>query len=170
MKVAITDACIFIDMYDLGLTSRFFGLALEVHTSLDVFNELYPEQKEILKAFQSVGKLTVHNIPEEDREAIHREAYPNTLSGSDKTVLYLAAKLEAMVLSSDKRVRHNAKIRTIEYHGMFWIFDKLVEASLISHMEASDKLKSLITTNIIYQNNATLLVEMNTRLKKWQKR
>ena len=169
MKIAITDACIFIDIFDLKLTSRLFGLKVEIHTSLDVFNELYPEQREVLNAYMSVGSLIVHNILEADRISIYKEGFPNTLSESDKTVLYLAAKLEAMVLSSDKRVRYNAKIRSIEYHGMFWIFDKLVESSLISHKDASEKLKTLIMTNVIYQNNEELLTEMNNRLKKWQK-
>jgi hypothetical protein len=62
MKVAITDACIFIDLIELRLTSQFFGLQIETHTSLDVYNELYPEQQELLKAYQSIGKLIIHNI------------------------------------------------------------------------------------------------------------
>ena len=62
MKLAITDACIFIDFIELRLTSEFFKLPIEIHTSLDVYNELYPEQKEILKAYSSVGKLIIHNL------------------------------------------------------------------------------------------------------------
>ena len=45
MKIAITDACIFIDLIELRLTSQFFRLQLEIHTSLDVYNELYPEHR-----------------------------------------------------------------------------------------------------------------------------
>ena len=41
MKLAITDACIFIDICDLEITQPFFALDLEIHTSVDVFNELY---------------------------------------------------------------------------------------------------------------------------------
>jgi hypothetical protein len=59
MKIAITDACIFIDIIELQLSSQFFGLKIEIHTSLDVFNELYIEQQELLKAYQSVGKLII---------------------------------------------------------------------------------------------------------------
>lgn len=33
MKLAITDACIFIDLYDLQLTAQFFNLDIEIHTS-----------------------------------------------------------------------------------------------------------------------------------------
>src|ERR1700761_1212585 len=104
MKIAITDACIFIDLYELDLIATFFSLTLELHTSLDVFNELYPTQRQILQAFQSVGKLSVHNITMEDRQRILAGVYPKALSENDKTVLYLAEKLGAMVLSSDKAV------------------------------------------------------------------
>ena len=44
MKIAVTDACIFIDLCEVELTAPFFALHMEVHTSLDVFNEIYPEQ------------------------------------------------------------------------------------------------------------------------------
>ena len=169
MKIAITDACIFIDLYELTLTNQLFGLNLEVHTSLDVFNELYPQQKELLKAFQSVGKLIVHNISGDERVEIAQQSYPKSLSNSDKTVLFLAQKHVAIVLSSDKQVRYNAKIRAIEYHGMFWIFDNLLKAGLITKAEAIEKLKLLIEKNIVYQNNAELLHEMNKRITTWSK-
>jgi len=125
MRIAITDACIFIDIYDLQLTSKFFGLELDIHTSIDVFNELYEEQKEMLRAFQSVGKLTLHSISGEDRITISSKNYPRSLSDNDKTVLFLSEKIDAMILSSDKAVRAHAKKICVEYHGMLWIFDKL---------------------------------------------
>jgi hypothetical protein len=36
MKVVVTDACIFIDVIELQLTSRFFNLDVEIHTTADV--------------------------------------------------------------------------------------------------------------------------------------
>ena len=167
MKIAITDACIFIDLYELDLITIFFSLPLEIHTSLDVFNELYPSQRKLLAAFQSVRKLSVHNITMADRQQILAGTYPKGLSDNDKTVLYLAEKLGAMVLSSDKAVRAHAKKKSIEYHGMLWVFDRLVEVSAIKHAEASVKLKQLILTNIVYQNNTELVAEMSHRLKVW---
>ena len=125
MKIAITDACIFIDLYDLQLTAQFFSLNLEIHTN----------QQQMLAAFQSVGKLTAHNIKEADKKEIQAKSYSKALSDSDKTVLYLASKLNALVLSSDKLVRNNAKNNSIDYHGMIWIFDQLVENKLISKHE-----------------------------------
>jgi len=168
MKVAITDACIFIDLYDLQLSPAFFKLDLEVHTSVDVFNELYPKQQQLLRAFQSVGKLTVHCLEETDRIAILTEGYPNSLSMVDKTVLHLAKKLDAMLLSGDKAVRKFAKRRAIDYHGMLWIFDQLIANQILSPTEGASKLKELINNNLIYQFSSELLTEVNARLKKWQ--
>ena len=169
VKLAITDACIFIDLCELQLVSQFFQLDLDIHTSVDVFHELYPSQQELLMAFYSFGKLTLHSLTADDRMAIFNGGYPRSLSDNDKTVLHLAVKIGAMVLSSDRVVRHIAKKKAIAYHGMLWIFDQLLEAGLLDCQEASDKLQQLITTNFIYQNNAELVSEMNSRLKKWAK-
>ena len=168
MRIAITDACIFIDLYDLKLTNSLFSLGLDIHTSLDVFNELYSHQQDILLAFHSVGKLTIHNISAEDRINIQTQNYPKSLSETDKTVLFLAEKIDAIVLSSDKAVRTCAKKKSIEYHGMLWIFDKLVEALLLDSSIAATKLETLIKSNIVYQNNVELIREMDRRLNIWK--
>jgi hypothetical protein len=169
VKVAITDACIFIDLHDLNLTNLLFKLPIEVHTSVDVFNELYTNQKDVLLAFHSMGILSVHNITGLERIEIYNRKYPKSLSNSDTTVLFLAEKFSAIILSSDKQVRNNAKARAIEYHGMFWIFDNLIFQNLITKEDAIYKLNQLITTNIIYQNSAELKHEMNKRIRAWKK-
>jgi len=167
MKLAITDACIFIDLIELRLTSEFFGLPLEIHTSLDVFNELYPEQKEILKAYGSVGKLTIHILKSEEKLKIQNSSFPKSLSDNDKTVVYLAEKLNATVISSDKAVRKCAKAKVVEYHGMLWIFDRIIEYGLIDPSLAIDKINNLFDKNIIYLNNAELLMEKKKRIEMW---
>ena len=167
MKIAITDACIFIDLFYLDLTTEFFSLQLEIHTSVDVIFELYKEQQDHLAVFISNGKLTTHNLTAEERNKIQTFNYPRSLSDSDKIVLYLASRLNAMVLSSDKTIRNTAKNKAIDYHGMIWIFDQLVNNNLITKKEASLKLTRLITTNLIYQNNKELVAELQKRLTFW---
>ena len=93
MKLAIADACIFIDLHELDLTSQFFGLELEFHTSVDVFRELFENQQMLLSEFQSVGNLHIHNISETERSEIRACSYPRSLSESDKTVIHLASGL-----------------------------------------------------------------------------
>ena len=167
MKIAITDACIFIDLFYLDLTTEVFSLQLEIHTSVDVIFELYKEQQDHLAVFISNGKLTTHNLTAEERNKIQTFNYPRSLSDSDKIVLYLASRLNAMVLSSDKTIRNTAKNKAIDYHGMIWIFDQLVNNNLITKKEASLKLTRLITTNLIYQNNKELVAELQKRLTFW---
>lgn len=60
MQIAVTDACIFIDLLDLKLADPFFKLDLEIHTTYEVWNELGEDQQEILNAYRSVERLTVH--------------------------------------------------------------------------------------------------------------
>jgi hypothetical protein len=168
MRIAVTDACIFIDLHDLKLTNLLFSLEIDIHTSFDVYMELYPIQRDILSAFHSVGKFSIHNLSAEDRISIQKRNYPNALSENDKTVVFLAEKIDAMILSSDKAVRLCAKKRAIEYHGMLWVLDKLVEYALLSPLDAANKLELLIRTNMIYQNNVELVTEMEKRLKIWK--
>jgi hypothetical protein len=169
MRIAITDACIFIDLIQLQLTSRFFKLPLEIHTSHEVFNELNSGQQEILNAYISVDKLVVHKLSSTDWSQIILQPFPKSLSLNDKSVLYLAEKLDALVLSSDKPVRNWAKGNSIECHGIFWILDYLVESELITSSDAIAKLKLLISKNIIYQNNTELESEIAKRLQNWSK-
>ena len=49
LKVAVTDANIFIDLYDLSLKESFFNLELEIHTTSAVLFELYPEREKFFK-------------------------------------------------------------------------------------------------------------------------
>jgi hypothetical protein len=169
MNVAVTDACIFIDLIELRLLSHFFGLDLNVNTTTDVFNELYPEQQELLRAYKSVDKLTIHNISPEEWAEIALEKYPKSLSDSDKTVLYIANKINAIVLSSDKTVRNYSKQNSITFHGILWIFDKFIEGKLLSGEIAILKINELILRNIIYKNNTDLSAEIEKRIVLWSK-
>ncbi|MFV0390332.1 MAG: PIN domain-containing protein [Paludibacteraceae bacterium] len=167
VKIAVTDANIFIDLYDIGLTKSFFNFELEIHTTSAVLYELYSEQQEILQAYQSVGRLFIHNLHEQDFVEIYFENYPKSLSEADKSVLHVANKINACVLSSDKTLRNYAKNKEIEYHGMFWIFDKFVETGILSPRDAISKLNQLIASNFLFRNNQKLVGEVEKRLKIW---
>lgn len=169
MKIAVTDACIFIDLYELDLTSRFFELNIEVHTTLDVLNELFERQQELLRAYQHSNKLIIHSLSESDRERMRAGTYLAGLSENDRTVIYLATLLNALILSSDKTVRKQASKQSIEIHGMLWVFDQMLESGFIDKAQAIIKLKQLIFTNIIYQNNKELNKELDKRIIKWSK-
>lgn len=168
MRLAITDACIFIDLIDLKITSQFFQLELEVHTSNNVWDELDEDAKELLSAYRSVDKLTLHYLDEEAEQEIETMNFPKRLSRQDQTVIYLGKKLEAMILSSDKAVRNFAKSISVEYHGMFWIFDQFVDQQLLNSELAASKLRSLLMGNLMYRDNVELWKEANKRFKIWE--
>ncbi|MCX6307455.1 MAG: hypothetical protein NTY32_01030 [Bacteroidia bacterium] len=169
MKLAVTDACIFIDIIELDLTKSFFELQIEIHTTIDVFNELYPEQQASLEKFIKSGVFTLHNLGQTDRIAIQNIVFPRSLSENDKTVIFLAKQLNAKLLSSDKIVRNFAKSQSIDYHGMLWIFDQLISQGIISKQMGLEKIHQLMTNNVVYQNNMELILEIELRLKIWSK-
>lgn len=167
MKIAVTDACIFIDIHNLRLTPSFFLLPLEIHSTVDVLNELYEDHKQFLQAFISVGKLTLHSLSEVDRHAVSTGDFPLGLSEADKSAIYIAANIQAILLSSDKTVRRYAKHKNIDCHGMLWVFESLVDSHVVSAAEAAHKLTELISTNVMYQNNRELLDLTNKLIAKW---
>ncbi len=152
MRVAVTDACIFIDLIELDMISVFFQLDVEMHTSVSVMNEMYQDQKQILEAYQDVGKLKVHNLQEEDFLEMGKISFPRGLSIQDKTVIYLAKKLGgAMVISSDKLVRDFAGSQGLPFHGIFWILDQVMVESLLSKSKAMSILSQMPKVNSLYQ-------------------
>ncbi len=118
--------------FTLHLVRGFFALALEVHTTRDVIDELHPEQQRALDSWQARGKLTIHVLSAQERDEMSKRAFPRSLSPEDCSVIFLASKLRATVLSSDKPVRAQAKKLAIPYHGMLWIFDQLVDQKLLT--------------------------------------
>jgi hypothetical protein len=168
MRLVVTDACIFIDVIELQLTSKFFGLEFEVHTTIDVINELYPNQQEILRAFEQAGKLTIHILSAEEQIEIAKQNFPRSLSPEDASVIFTAQRLNATILSSDKPVRTFSKKLAIEYHGMLWIFDQLLAQKLISNTEAISKLQSLLNSNLIYKTNQDMITEIEKRITLWK--
>lgn len=167
MRVAVTDACIFIDLIELDMITAFFQLDLELHTTVAVINELYPEQKQVLKAYQSVGKLQVHNLENADFQAMKKILFPPGLSQEDRSVIYLAKKLGgAIVISSDKLVRDFAGKLNLPYHGIFWILDQLVSESLIEKSMAIHILKEMPKINSMYRG-ILLKKEIEKRIELW---
>ena len=168
MKIAVTDACIFIDLIELKIISDFFKLEIELHTTTDVVNELFPEQKEILKAYEAGGKLAIHNLNEVQLRKIETIGFPKGLSPEDRTVLYMASQLQnALVLSSDKKVREFAGKLSIEYHGIFWIFDEMVNGQILMKEVGAAKIKELLDMNMMYRHPKTKK-EAEKRIDRWK--
>ncbi len=99
MKIVVTDACIFIDVIELQLTGRFFGLNLDIHTTADVLNELYSDQQQILEGYKTSNKLTVHVLSGAEQASLMTEDYPKALTPEDRSVVFIAKKLGDAVVT-----------------------------------------------------------------------
>lgn len=63
----------------------------------------------------------------------------------DASVLYLAIQKDAMLLTGDKPLRHEAEEKyRVEVHGTIWILDQLVVSGTIRGVVAADKLEYLL--------------------------
>ncbi len=167
MKVAVTDAGVFIDLIELDIISCFFRLDIELHTTVAVMKGLFPEQKRVLEAYETVGKLQAHNLGEGDFLEMEMIPFPRGLSQQDRSVIYLAKKLGgAIVISSDKLVRDFAGSLGLPYHGIFWILDQLTDAGILSKKPAVAVLDQMPRINALYQGVA-MKKEIDKRIRSW---
>jgi hypothetical protein len=147
MKIAITDANIFIDLIKLELLSCLFELELEIHTTREVYDQLKIEQKNILKKYLDVGLLSIRNFTFTELNEIFEMACPSGLELADRTVYYYSTKTEAIVLSGDQKLRKFCLTKAVEVRGIIWLFDEFLAKRLISLEHAANKMEHLVSFN-----------------------
>ena len=82
---------------------------------------------------------------------------------NDCSVLFLAVKLDAMLISGDKALRKAGRARYVEVHGTLWIMDQLVESKVMSGAIAATKLEHLLSLERYLPQE-----ECQVRLKQWR--
>src|SRR5690349_7604298 len=141
MKIAITDANIFIDLVHVGLVDELFRIGVEVHTTINVIDELNDKQLDIVLPYSARKILTVHS---EDEFASPEDLRKNKkLSDSDKSVFSIAFQLKASIPAGDGLIRQISDAQKIEVHGIPWLFDQFLDHQLITKNKAVQQLKSL---------------------------
>lgn len=161
MKVAITDANIFIDLHDLGCLSWFELLGLEVYTTSLVLNELGVVQRMAVQKI--VGVVTELTMDEVDSLALL--PLPAGLSEADKSVIWQTQQLKntpLLILSGDNLMRNWCLKNQLEVHGILWMFDQLILQTKINHATARHLLTQLMRINQWLPSKACI-----ERLEKW---
>lgn len=161
MRIAITDANIFIDLHALGCLGLLKNLDLEIHTTDLVISELSDEQKDAVREIVSV----VASISLDFLGDVEHIGVPKGLSVPDRSLIWYSqnASLENMlILSADNLVRKWCKANNVDVYGILWILDISVEKSLLQYEEAYTLLKQLRKINqwLPYR-------ECEERLEKW---
>lgn len=147
MKIAVTDANIFIDLIWLNQIEGLFELGLEVVTPYEVMEELLQNQLDILQPFIESKRLVVHHLTEAAYLELEEWIISGRLSFTDKTALFLAKSLNAMVLTGDNLFRKQAISFQLEAHGLLWILEQWVFMGRTEPQEARALLEKLMLFN-----------------------
>lgn len=163
MKIAITDANIFIDLIKLQWLSYLFCIDIEIYTTAEVINELIDEQLKEVSVFIKSAILKIYSFSSDELEEITVMVAPASLTNEDKSVVYLAKSINAGVLSGDNPLRKFCEKHKLEVKGMIWLFDQFLQLKLIDHGTAILKMNELLSFN-----NRLPVHDCNDRLKRWK--
>jgi len=165
MKIAITDANIFIDLIKLQWLGYLFCINLEIYTTREVIDELMVSQLECVTAFIQSQQLIIYSFSSEELEQIQEMTAPSSLSTPDKSVVFLARHLDAGILSGDNPLRKFCLAHKLEVKGIVWLFDQFLEFGLVNHQSAISQM-----THLLSFNNRLPLTECHGRLKEWKEK
>ena len=155
-------------MHCIGLLQLMCSLPYEIHTVDFVVAELIDEDQK--KAFEELvgnGKIIVDSFTAEEVMEIVAEhsSVSGNLSIPDCSVCYYAKKHDVPMITGDRRLRRHAEKLSIEVHGILFLFDDMVANSVISPIDAANKLEELMTLNSRLPQAA-----IRERIDKWRGR
>jgi len=142
MQLAITDANIFIDLFELELIESFFQLPFDIHTTIFVLDELEFDCVKLVKK-----QATILHISEEDKVGLEKLTWNKGFSFPDKTILYIAKKQEMIVLSGEKKMMNWCGKHGLESHGILYLFQELINKNIHEQNVMAEKLEQLMSFN-----------------------
>ncbi|HAS72680.1 MAG TPA: hypothetical protein DCS67_00875 [Clostridiales bacterium UBA8960] len=154
----ISDANIFIDLYNCGLLDEFDQLNLDIRTTDFVFNELNPAQQKIVKSMN----IMVHSLePQEltDFFSTFGSLGQLKISYQDYSVFHFAQQLNGAVLTNDGALRKFAKNRSVEAKGLFYILDAIIHTSTKDKTVLITALELLLRNEWLPKNEITKRIE-----------
>lgn len=164
--IIFKDALIIIDLIKIKLLPAVLSLPLSFYTTDYIVAEITDEQQQLfLDMCIEIGTIRVMEANAEDITGIeHIFNKIKKLSFADSSVIFFAQKMNAIIFTSDRRIRKEAEDKKIEVHGIFWIFQMLIDNIKITKHEASDKLKELMSINTYLSKE-----ECNKLLQEWKR-
>jgi hypothetical protein len=162
MKIAITDANIFIDLYELGRLDWLILLDLEVYTTDIVLNELSTVQAEAAR--QVIAVVDALSLDEVSKLSLLQ--LPRGLSEADQSVIWQTRQLPDIpffILTGDNLMRKWCTKNKMEVHGILWILDNLIAQKHLSKREA------LVAISRLMEINQWLpILECERRITAWK--
>ncbi|MDA3927219.1 MAG: hypothetical protein PF904_21310 [Kiritimatiellae bacterium] len=145
MKVAVKDANILIDLIESDLLGLWFKLGIQTYVSDLVQLEIIEdEQKRVFNSFVDAGLIIVESLTSSELISASKKRDTHNISIEDASALIIALKKEAILLSGDAKLRKTAVGEGVKVYGVIWVFDRLVEESLLPPDGAIRKLQALL--------------------------
>lgn len=165
MKLAVTDANIFIDLIKLQMLGYLFNIDIEIHTTREIVDQLTTPQNEKVDYFAQAELLYVHHFNAAELQEIVEMPAPRALDIPDKSVVYLAKKLNAAVLTGDGPLRKFCAKGDLDVKGILWLFDVFLKQELITYSVAIERMNFLLSFNDRLPKDDCL-----SRIRLWQER
>ena len=165
MKIAITDANIFIDLIKLRWLGYLFSIGLEIYSTREVIDELKDSQLEQLNGFIQSQQIKVYSFLAEELISVQAIVAPASLTTQDKSILFLARKLDAAVLTGDNPLRKFCIKNELDVKGIIWLFDRFLELEVVGYEVAINQMNSLLSFN-----NRLPVADCEQRLKEWKEK
>lgn len=163
MKIAITDANIFIDLIKLGWLGYLFCIDIEIYTTREVINELIDSQLARLNVFIQSTQLNIYSFSSSELEQIMEMAAPASLTMQDRSAVFLAKNIDAGVLSGENPLKKFCVKQSLEVKGIIWLFNQFLQFQLINCKDAIQKMNELLSFN-----NRLPIHDCNERLRLWK--
>lgn len=163
MKLAVTDANIFIDLIKLQMLAFLFKIGMEIHTTKEIVDQLNDHQLLSLTQFIDSQHLRLHFLSAAQLQEVITLAAPRSLELADKSVAWLSLRLAATVLTGDGPLRKYCQAKHLEVKGIIWLFDVFVEKGLVKPLSAAAKMESLIQFNSRLPKD-----ECSHRIQQWR--
>lgn len=110
MRITVKDASILIDLAEGDLLGLWFQLQIETHTTDFVLREVKQEiQWQRVPPFVDAKLLQVHATTAQEIAAVAVFAQAHGLSLPDASGVFLARRLQACLLTGDRRLRRTAE-------------------------------------------------------------
>jgi hypothetical protein len=146
MKVAVKDACVLIDLANGGLLDAWFQLGIETHTTDLVVRQVKTDRHwQAVSVFIKAGLLKVASLTGEQVAQMQKDLGGLPVGVEDRTVLFLAMELDAILITGDRRLRIEGLRRKLEARGLLWILDEMVARQKLTQKLAAAKLRLIVS-------------------------
>lgn len=146
-QILVKDACIIIDLIELNLLEIFLLLDYEVVTTLSVVSEITNEEQRIqIDSFIASKSIKIEAEGSLSDIMTLKSKYIG-LSYADATVLELALRKKATLVTADRLLRKAGVNENNKVHGTLWIIKTMHYCRVISCKEAIEHINKLSNIN-----------------------